>query len=558
MSATWLDRLSSATAYAELRDIFATMAAEAHDAHDPRALAKALEEAVVRIERERQRDEEALHAFERDYETFKQDQRGVMGWLKRHLPFSETRRQEKEHKEALADQGAEILGDALFIARAQMLREHLVPVEERSTGMEPSAWRALLAADAARDRLRAYAETTVSLGEQIERSRTFVKDVRADIEAFRKADFASDADEDHQKQDVAAARKELAVFDERAEAEEALRAQALEHLAGQVADDLAARDPAFARLSEDLPRLERAVAEVSAVEGVLDDLREGVGTLLQLEERVHKAPEQRAELEADTRRLQAELAPAQRRVADAEDELQKVSRQLERAVEAEERARTAVRRAQDELSAYLEQTGQFELEPGESVDDATPADAALTSAQRVLQEAHAEVRRTREPHQGARAAAERARKEAAGIERRLQKAHDGLASHEQRVARLRESFDDARETLRPVLDQLPEAVTRYQRTVDSLERTSRLPRDREGLRPVRRFEVPGFDFGVERESDIERAAEHWSELAETLEGEQAALRSDLADAQVRRSELWAAHAERLLGADLARELGAAE
>ena len=130
--APWLERLTRATDYRELQLVFTEIAAEAGRTTDPVGLARQIDEAILRIERERLHDEDELRSFEREYESFKESKSGVVGWLKRHVPFTETRRQDQEHQQAVEDQQAELLADNLVIARAQMLKESLLASDVRA------------------------------------------------------------------------------------------------------------------------------------------------------------------------------------------------------------------------------------------------------------------------------------------------------------------------------------------------------------------------------------------------------------------------------------------
>ena len=95
----WLERLNGATEYRDLQVAFSDLSAQARVATDGEQLASSIDEAIRRIELERLRDEDELQEFEQEYEQFRNQQSGVVGWFKRHIPFTETRRQEKQHKE---------------------------------------------------------------------------------------------------------------------------------------------------------------------------------------------------------------------------------------------------------------------------------------------------------------------------------------------------------------------------------------------------------------------------------------------------------------------------
>ncbi len=543
MSAAWLERLSSSTTYAELQTLFESIAGEARTADDPRAIAAALNEAVVRIERERERDEEELHAFEDEYAAFQSDQRGVLGWLRRHVPFTATRRREKAHQETLADQRAEILGDVLVLARAAMLREQLLPAEERESGPDADAWRERLAGDQAPDGLRAYADTTAALGTQLERAEAFVQGIRTDIEAFEDADFAAEEDRRRQQQGIAAARSELAEIEARLRANDALRGEALQHLTTTLTEELQAEGGAYAHITQAVPRLEKARAEAHAVEDCLAELREGAAMLIELERRLVGLPEKQQGLADEAERLTAACRDARAKHARAEDALAEPTARYQEALADEAQARTAVREAQDELEAYFERTGQFDLEGIPSSESAPSPDERLKHAQQALERVHAETRRRRGPYQDLKVAAEEAREQADELAAQLLEAESALGTLGERAESLRANVERARGELRPTLDRLPERVTSYRRALDACERASALPAHADGLRPPQQF-------------DLERADALWKGLVETVADEHQTLVHDIAKAQEERDALWRAHAEARLGAELAECVGA--
>lgn len=141
---TWLDRLDRATDYRELQEIFSEIASQAQSGSGYGDLAGHIDEAVRRVEAERVRDERELQEIQSRYETFREENKGVVGWFKRHIPFTETRRQEGEYKGDVAEQAAEILADNLVIARAQMLKERFLNPADRKLGQRPAEWRARL------------------------------------------------------------------------------------------------------------------------------------------------------------------------------------------------------------------------------------------------------------------------------------------------------------------------------------------------------------------------------------------------------------------------------
>ena len=77
------------------------MASAAESASDGESLAQSIDEAIRRIEQERIRDEDELKQFEQQYAQFRDQQSGVVGWFKRHIPFTATRAAEPRSKRRL-------------------------------------------------------------------------------------------------------------------------------------------------------------------------------------------------------------------------------------------------------------------------------------------------------------------------------------------------------------------------------------------------------------------------------------------------------------------------
>ena len=111
-SRPWLDQLAQATDYRQLEEVFSAMVADAHQpGGGEEDVAGAIDLAIRRLEEERARDATQLNDFQQQYDAFRDQQSGVVGWFKRHLPFTETRRQELSLRGQLSDQQAEILAD---------------------------------------------------------------------------------------------------------------------------------------------------------------------------------------------------------------------------------------------------------------------------------------------------------------------------------------------------------------------------------------------------------------------------------------------------------------
>ena len=210
----WLERLNRATNYGELQEIFADILADAQSTGDHVELAQSIDEAIRRLEVERARDEIGLQEVQSQYDAFRASNKGMVGWLKRHLPFTETRRKEHEHRGNVAEQTAEILGDNLVIARAQMVKERFQGATDRQA-RPPSLPIDAMRLDAAATADRQPAQlgkcrVLQDVAGEIDRSRAFHDAIKHDIDAFGRAEFKTAEDRQRRDADVAAARRELA------------------------------------------------------------------------------------------------------------------------------------------------------------------------------------------------------------------------------------------------------------------------------------------------------------------------------------------------------------
>src|SRR5688572_6498592 len=115
--ASLLDRIHGGMDYSQLQQFFAELVAEAERAKDNPGLDERIDQIIARLVRERDEDQRGLSEVQSQYESFKEDNRGVIGWFKRHIPFTDTRRQELEHRGEVDNQSAEILADNMVIAR---------------------------------------------------------------------------------------------------------------------------------------------------------------------------------------------------------------------------------------------------------------------------------------------------------------------------------------------------------------------------------------------------------------------------------------------------------
>ena len=305
---TWLDRLDCATDYRELQEIFSEIAAQAQAGGEHGELGSHIDEAVRRLEAERARDERDLQEIQARYETFRAENKGVVGWFKRHTPFTETRRQEGEHKGELAQQAAEILADNLVIARAQMLKERFLGPANRKLGLLPADWRVRLD-DAAADReLAPLGRALQDLADELERSEAFLDAIKHDLDAFASAAFKTSEDQHRRDVDLTAARQEKGVLAREVEAEVALKQAGLKQLAARAVNELDRSNAVFHADGRQLGKLRDALARADEARASLGNLITAATSLSKPVEELHGAPARLQEVRQSLMRLQNQQA----------------------------------------------------------------------------------------------------------------------------------------------------------------------------------------------------------------------------------------------------------
>jgi len=531
----WLERLKQATDYGQLREAFAAMSSAARTTTQPETLVAAIDEAIERIRQERTRDEAQLKASQGEYESFRGKQVGVVGWLKRHTPFTETRKQDKDHRAGVAEQEAQILADDLTIARAEMLKESLLPAEARRVGADRGDWQRRLAAAEAPARVRSFAEALAALQRELKTATGFLDEIRLGVEAFAKARFPGDADHRQSEVDLRAARQELSDLERGVREKTDLRGEGVGRLRALITDDLRRSDPAFRTLAQRVTDLEAAgerakgcASGVEALETAWKDLQRAATDLEALAERKRKAGEDEDRLREDAERADRRRSHAQ---AVAAEYVTKV-----------EVCRDAVARAEAALAA-ARAVGQA---------GSTPDAGGVLAAQQALEAAQA-------AHRVAVATHESARSESRDAERQAREASGRLEDRRRESARLAEEEGALRRRLTEAREQVRRVAPATAEGLDALgEAAARIGRrpSLEGGGDTLRKRVPDADAGdrVEEARDLAEHADFLSRLAEAVRSEQKALEEALAEERRQREAAWSRHAQELLGDALASEV----
>ncbi len=349
----WLTILTNATTYGDLRIVFNRMDVESQTVGDGDAMVASIDEAIRRIEQERARDQAELDGFASQYDAFKQEQSGVIGWFKRKMPFTETRKQELGHRDALNDQTAEILADNFIIARAQMLKERVALPTSRRMGQWPTFWRSQFQQADSVYSIAEYGKIVSELGKELAVAKVFVDMVVVDIDGFAAAKFIQKEDQLRSQEDSIAARKELKALIDESQEKANLRNSALSRLKGLLIEDLSAKDSDFRSMNQRLTLLKGLLEKQPLLAKCLEEhLAIAKALVAKMIER-ESLPEKREKIEMTLHGLKREWEEAERKRLKAFNELDGPSRLYQAALAESQQAQAALKATKPLYDAYL-------------------------------------------------------------------------------------------------------------------------------------------------------------------------------------------------------------
>ncbi len=475
----WLERLQRASDYQQLQSVFFEMVAESRVTDDGARLAESIDEAIRRIEQERARDQSELETYEQQYAEFKSQQGGVVGWFKRHLPFTETRREDRRHRDAVADQSAEILADNLIIARAQMLKQGLLPPQSRQLGFRPDQWRARLLECESTERIKSYGDAMTDLSHELTTSKAFANEVRQDIDAFSHAVFLNADDRHRQQKDVEAARNELAVLETEIEQERQLLDSSIKRAGELVTDELSQHDREFHQLLQRVDQLQRSarLAKTALESGT--ELSDLFTTLGKLSQEADSFAHKHQQIDSKAQRLREDLQASQGRLDQAQQQLSGVAIHHDQAKTRADQADAAVAAAK---RIYDQHRAAISSEPDHVNESTDPVYAEFHRLEKERDAADAALRIASGPYDLAKSQLEEMEQQSADIEseiRSLCRKHEKIADKEKKTAKkLQETADKIPRTLRdfePKLNEyLRDRITRLRLSRRATE--SRFPR----------------------------------------------------------------------------------
>ena len=543
--------------------------AEAQSGKESPELARAIDAAVKRLEEERARDEQELREIQGRYESFREENQGVVGWFKRHIPFTETRKQEKEHVYEVADQQAEILADNLVIARAQMIKERFVAPADRKLGRRPADWQAELARGRSIHELATLAGSLKAVAAEIDRSRGFVQLLKEDIEAFAGAQFKSKEDRQRRDADLATARDELAELQHELDQETAIKQEGLERLGRLVTDELTGNDAAFRDDGHHLERLRAAATRFDEARGATAKLAAAVGTLGGLAKELHALPGDLQQLRETRKKIEArqsDAAIAAARKAAVHDERRSRLDEAERAMRQKQQALDVVK--QSEAAYRAERLANKRMpQMAEAEVDESPYARQLREAQAALDVAAASVRDTQPACDLAKREVDEAQRALAAIDAQLKEAGDKLAVMEQRGPQLRRDLATAADAGHSTFTAAATALAAYLRGDTTLSAAQSLRSEvtgplvagwvgGEGLqRPFADALFPYIGAGW-AERDFQRhlqAAAVLERVAQWEESHRHVLEQERSAVALRRESTWNRRCRELLGDVLTEE-----
>lgn len=386
----WLTLLDKATSYGDLQRAFDLMRIESQSAGNGDSMAESIDEAIRRIELERARDQAELDGFSSQYDSFKQEQSGVIGWFKRKLPFTETRKQELGHRDAVNDQSAEILADNFVIARAQMLKERVVSPTLRRMGQHPSCWRSQLLSNDSVGNIKEYGSVVHAMGQELKVAKLFVDSVSSDIEAFASAKFVNKEDQQRRNEDLIAARGELKDLVDESQDKAILRTSGLATLKRLLISELSENDIDFRDTVHRLALVKSLQEKHPKVAKLIEDRLATVKTIIATLVEIESIPTRREKVEKELSILKRDLEAAEERRSRAVCELEGPSQLFQAALSESQQAKAALNATKPLYDAYISEqnraTSNAAEVTSESDFDILSSDSRVVSEYRKLDE----------------------------------------------------------------------------------------------------------------------------------------------------------------------------
>lgn len=572
----WLRRLESATDYKSMQDIFSEMAAQAEaqaGAENPE-LAHCIDEAVRRLEQERARDEAELQQVQAQYQEFQKDNKGVVGWFKRHIPFTETRKQEVGHRDEVADQHAEILADNLVIARAQMLKERFLGPNDRKLGLRPGDWQAELASHQGLPRLANFASTLKRVSAEAERSRAFLAELKRDVEAFGGAHFKSKEDRERRDSDLASARRELASLEHEVEEESSLQRNGLEQACTLASSELHTTHSAFRDDGQRLEQTRSLLSRLAETRTAHNALGTSVGEIGALAQKIASFPAELQKLRDELGRAEAQRSTANMHAARSVavfDERRTHFEQAQRIASEKQQVLASAKQFYDAYQAERKAT-QTTPQPVEA-DPNSPTWQRFQEAKASADAAQAALQGATQPYQAAKKEADEAQAAVAACDKQIETLRARQIELDRQGPQLRMDVSSCADRVRNACSVAANAFGAYLALLSGASGASTgalgVSAAPSALPPYRPGELAGAQYGwlgphgLERGladalADVERDPARHAQAVAVLQrlgqwhdAQQQALERETAAIGARRQSVWKQRCRELLGDELA-------
>jgi hypothetical protein len=567
--AQWLERLNTSTNYRDLQAVFSQMAAAAHHSSNAMELAGSIDEAIRRIEQERIRDHSGLDESTNEYEAFKKEQSGVVGWFKRKMPFTATRKQELSHREAVNEQEAEILADNFVIARAQILKENILPSSGRRMGGRIGEWRQKLQQHESTLGIREYGNALSGLGADISQGQTFAANVGDDIESFAKANFADKQDANSRDHDLMAARAEVkAITDEIAE-KLALRKSGLRRIGQLIVEEYSSNDPTFRSLVHRGTALQHVLKSMKELRKTHEEYRELLKTICLKLAELETLPEQRAKLESTLRELRSQSQDTELKRTRAANDHQQPFSLYENAKRDVEQSSVALKASKSLYDAYLAEQNKAEVASAADFQTNSPVVAEYERLKNVAAQAEEALRRATPSFEATKRQLDEATKNADELQKKINETSKTILGLSDSENRIRSEVNKARSDLAPIESNYDRELSAYAqdlRLVAELDGAPRLS----GV-PAELLKTPSTTGGVfppishwpnpsvphTHASEL-RSFQHRSEQAERfaklLSADKDLLEKEIVRQATARKDALVRHATLLVDSNLANEI----
>ncbi|MEZ6099873.1 MAG: hypothetical protein R3E01_12975 [Pirellulaceae bacterium] len=553
----WLERLQEATEYRELQAIFSEIAAVARRAGRDPQLAASIDEAIRRIEQERLRDETSLQDAQQQHNEFKQQQSGVVGWFKRHLPFTEARKQDKAHQQEINEQRAEVLADNLIIARAQMLKEQLLEPDQRRCGHDAGSWQQQLGSHDSPRLIAEYATQARRLEQENIVHKAFVDALRHDIEAFAGAAFSRPEDQHRKNSDLSAARGELESVARDLTSKQTLFEGSLKRMGDLVRDELLQSHQDYRDLSQRIGRTKGLDHCVETIQSIGRDLTESATAAGEKATQLAAIPDRRHQLQRDLEQSQWQ---ARERAEQHEAMLARHRDQATRYAELQSqlnKVQAAAQAAHRLYQAYLAETGQSETDTTTMSPEASPVASEHLRCQQELQMAQRNIESFLPDYEAARRELQSA--ESAATQEKEREFHlaqqlSDLQKNQSAVAHQMEDhhqqMHELSQRLRPLLEDFDRFSQEwgFSGKLQQMIRRSSSHRGTHDLLPS-----PSGNDSVEWNA----ARERYEELSRAIAADADKLERQFKADREQARQIWHERCQQLLGDDLAKRIATA-